>query len=87
MNTQETIDYAEKVAKLGELCDLQYDELSELWEVLVNIWDYQDYFLSPGFLQSVMAEIDAQWDNIQQNATLCEEQEDTTVRTVFLKWK
>jgi hypothetical protein len=70
MNPQETIDYAEKVDKLGELCDLQYDELGELWEILVNLWNHQDYFINPEFLPALLKEIDAQLENIQQNAKI-----------------
>lgn len=80
------VDYADKIDKLGELAEIQYDELGELWEILVTLWNHQDYFISPGFLQSVMDEIDAQLDNVTQNAQL-EVIEETEKRTYkHLRW-
>lgn len=87
MTTQDTIDYTAKIGQLRELCDLQYDELGELWEMIIQLWNRQDYFLSPEFLPAILREIDAQLDNIEKNAKI-EVIEKTETRTYkHLRWK
>ena len=86
-----------KIENYTEISDMAYEldedyasiegaELGELWSLLNAIWSRTDYAITDGFEMAIAKEIEAQYDNVKENATIVEETTSVQRKSKDLVW-
>ncbi len=82
-----TDEMLKKLNKLRDYVEFEYSSIGETWQLLIDLAMNRDYFLTQELLPALIAEIDAQLENITENAEIVAEERWSLQKVRELKWK